>query len=585
LNPTANGRLLSTTYFIQHLLTLINNQFFQGHQHNRLQTSIMSTTVHKRPTTSSALQSEASLHDKVSIRTTAFSSSSSSSSSKRLSIPNGNGTSNVILRQKRLRRRTTQKTTSTRIKMISLILLGILLFSMTIYTGFYILGRSDHSIEEEEEEEESEKFNLEIFKKRFKERQKLYSHMNPDNPPLTNNNGFFQNSIMKLTQYQHADIMENIGDKSPRYAKLRHEMDEKFPRNDIPRMQSFVKSLHKHTYGNRMAHDMDYDIHNCPFDPPMDYPHAWKVKDVLDHWPADDTAPRDEIYQGLCIFDFQQDYEKAINYRKMEVPFVIRNDPAVMRAVERWNQPDYLSKLLGDKRYITEYSPNNHFMYWNRPNKKKLPEGYNLEHWKPPTEMMRTTFQEWIGHANVTDETLLGPDHEHWYYRLIGCGESVNCESVPSEFLFDELSFFQPRNDNELYMPEPRQQKGIHCRFGMKGVIAENHFDGSRNMIVVLGGERRYILSHPYQCENLCLYPKGHPSARHSEVDWSEPDWESFPKFKDAEVNEVILQAGDVLYLPTFWFHYIISLELNYQCNTRSGVSDDYTAAIRQCGF
>lgn len=91
------------------------------------------------------------------------------------------------------------------------------------------------------------------------------------------------------------------------------------------------------------------------------------------------------------------------------------------------------------------------------------------------------------------------------------------CDQNSAEYLFDELAFFQPTDENELYMVKPKEQKGIHCRFGMKGVIAENHFDGSRNMIVILGGERRYILSHPDQCENLMLYPKGHPSARHSE--------------------------------------------------------------------
>ena len=113
----------------------------------------------------------------------------------------------------------------------------------------------------------------------------------------------------------------------------------------------------------------------------------------------------------------------------------------------------------------------------------------------------------------------------------------------------------------------------------------ENHFDGSRNSIVVLGGERRYILSHPDQCENLALYPKDHPSGRHSAVDWSNPDLDSFPQFSQARTNEVVLQAGDVLYLPTNWFHYIISLDLNFQCNTRSGLNPEYMAPIKKCGF
>lgn len=135
-------------------------------------------------------------------------------------------------------------------------------------------------------------------------------------------------------------------------------------------------------------------------------------------------------------------------------------------------------------------------------------------------------------------------------------------------YVFDELPFFQPQNDNrnEIYLGNPRLQKGIHCRFGMKGVIAENHFDAGRNSIAVLGGRRRYILSHPRQCPNLALLPKGHESARHSAVDYANPDVEKYPEFaNDALANEVVLEAGQVLYLPTFWFHYIVSLDLNFQ--------------------
>ena len=36
--------------------------------------------------------------------------------------------------------------------------------------------------------------------------------------------------------------------------------------------------------------------------------------------------------------------------------------------------------------------------------------------------------------------------------------------------MFDELTFFKPVES--LYIVNPRDQMGIHCRFGMKGVIA-----------------------------------------------------------------------------------------------------------------
>lgn len=119
----------------------------------------------------------------------------------------------------------------------------------------------------------------------------------------------------------------------------------------------------------------------------------------------------------------------------------------------------------------------------------------------------------------------------------------------------------------------------------MRSVIAEAHFDGSRNSVAMIGGLRRWILTHPDQCPHMYMYKNEHPSGRHSEVDWSNPDVDKFPNFRKVQSNEVILQPGDVLYVPTFWIHYIVSLNVNYQCNTRSGKSDEFDESIKKCGF
>lgn len=277
----------------------------------------------------------------------------------------------------------------------------------------------------------------------------------------------------------------------------------------------------------------------------------------------------------------------ALNYRKAEVPFIVNNDIKMMRTVERWNHPGYLRQLMGKVPHRCEYSQNNHFMYFNNPNggkKKRRKRNKNVPvGWSPPTELIHIPFEEWYSKANTPQ--FWSTDAQHWYYRLIGCGSDGRCDANSSEYLFDELPIFQPTEDN-FYMVEPSRQKGIHCRFGMKGVIAENHYDGSRNFVALFGGERRYMLSHPDQCLNEALHPSGHPSARHSAVDWSDPNtWDKFPQFANAEVNEVVLQAGDILYLPTHWFHYIVSLNTNFQCNSRSGIGNEYLEYIKDCGF
>jgi Cupin-like domain len=415
--------------------------------------------------------------------------------------------------------------------------------------------------------------------------------------------------------YRVPNSMTIVGDRSDRYIKLRMETDAILPVQQYDRSQQAVRALVqnnpytleklqpapqeeavpplKHHNSDQVANP-SYDIYDCPEEPPEGYPFAWNMMQILENWPTDDVSPPKSglVYHGLCVFDYQKDYAKAVTYRDAELPFVVVNDPAVAETVERWNSPGYLQRLMGPGLHRTEYSENNHFMYYVPPPKHGRTRGRAGNTapvgWKAPTTMLRMAYSEWLKHANVTDDQL-GPDHPHWYYRLIGCGGTGNdgsCDKESSEYLFDELTFFQPRPDNtQLYIVEPEEQKGIHCRFGMKGVIAENHFDGSRNAIVVLGGSRRYILSHPNQCESLALYPKGHPSARHSAVDWSNPNVQEFPQFLQARGNEVVLTAGQVLYLPTEWFHYIVSLELNFQCNTRSGITKHYREFIRQCGF
>jgi hypothetical protein len=406
--------------------------------------------------------------------------------------------------------------------------------------------------------------------------------------------------------YTIPNSMPHIGDKTDAYAALRQAFD----RQELPKIER------KLSFGNMemkdTGHQVAYDIYNCPDHPVPGYPYEWKLTDVLDRWPPDDPNPPSELHQGLCVFDYTTDYAKALRYRQAEVPFVVRNDPQVAATAARWNAPHYMEQLMGHVQHRAEYSDTNHFLYWNAPpkhskNKKPhdnkehqhhpkprgLREMHPPENWKEPTKMIRMTYADWLGHANVTDDLTTAAD-PHWYFRLIGCGETGpegQCDAGSSEYLFDELPYFQPQHgtrtnpDGSLYIVDPDQQKGIHCRFGMRGVIAENHFDGSRNAIAVLGGERRYILSHPKECPHLALFPKDHPSARHSAVDWSSPDLETYPEFELAQGNEVVMQAGDVLYLPTNWFHYIVSLSLNFQCNTRSGITQDYMPPIRQCGF
>ena len=428
--------------------------------------------------------------------------------------------------------------------------------------------------------------------------------------------------------YHVPEASQLVGDRTNAYAKLRLEMDTNILPVNHDRSLAFAQSqrMAQFTTKSMEPHHSDqimYDIHNCPHSPPPGYPlyvfivvscgialvgqtdgntfqqlmqdnsqpkHSfsffpnseWHLTQILEDWPANQMEIPDQIHQGLCVFDYQKDYAKALNYRNLELPFVVENDPEVARTVERWHQPGYVEKMVGPNvRHRAEYNKNNHFLFATpaggngvrakRAQEKRLAKlkdnqgrHAQLQNEAMVAETLRMTYGDWLKHANVTN---VGPDDEHWYFRLIGCGfmgADGDCDYGSTEALFDELPFFQPKAN--LYIGDPEEQKGIHCRFGMEGVIAENHFDGSRNSIAVFMGKRRYVLAHPKNCDKLTLLPMKHPSARHSAIDYTNPDLETFPEFKEAMSNEVVLQPGQVLYLPTNWFHFIVSLVSLCQC-------------------
>ena len=61
----------------------------------------------------------------------------------------------------------------------------------------------------------------------------------------------------------------------------------------------------------------------------------------------------------------------------------------------------------------------------------------------------------------------------------------ANKKAKLGQFLSNDLALFSTTVDN-FFVSKVSANKGIQCRFGMKGVIAEAHYDGGRNMVGVV---------------------------------------------------------------------------------------------------
>jgi hypothetical protein len=157
-------------------------------------------------------------------------------------------------------------------------------------------------------------------------------------------------------------------------------------------------------------------------------------------------------------------------------------------------------------------------------------------------------------------------------------------------FIETDLPSFSS-NENNFFVFDFDRNKGIQCRFGMRGVIAESHYDGGRNMVVMVRGNKRYIINPPSECKSLgIIRERQHPSFRHSLIDWSDVRQSREHGFDGVKAIDTIVRQGEVLYIPSYWFHYIISLQFSAQCNSRSGSPDGGPGSqaekfLEECGI
>jgi hypothetical protein len=282
---------------------------------------------------------------------------------------------------------------------------------------------------------------------------------------------------------------------------------------------------------------------------------------MIESWNPDDPEIPANFQERLQHFNYGDPYERelAIKFREAELPFKLYNVSELNDISTKWTD-DYLIENIGSSRRAhIEHSNSNHFMFWSgRP---------HLRNYKPPTEIVSNmNFQDWLALAKEADRTKKTNNSEHYYFMM-----GADAHEHGRTFISRDIPMFSTSKNN-FFITNVDANKGIQCRFGMRGVIAESHYDSGKNMVAMVKGYKRYILTPPRACDHLAIIPDPkHPSYRHSTIDWSDLNQAKANKFDEVDAIETVLHHGEILYIPSFWFHYIISLNYSIQCNSRSG--------------
>jgi hypothetical protein len=156
---------------------------------------------------------------------------------------------------------------------------------------------------------------------------------------------------------------------------------------------------------------------------------------------------------------------------------------------------------------------------------------------------VRTQLDEFLDSLQIHRDSVRPPVH------YVG---SVDVNSI--------LPGLRDENDLDLAHLDP----SVRIWIGNQTRIAA-HYDFTDNIACVAAGRRRFMLFPPDQLENLYVGPLDFTPAGQSIslVDFHEPDFEKYPKFREALRHAQVadLAPGDAIFIPGMWWHHVEGLD------------------------
>ena len=229
---------------------------------------------------------------------------------------------------------------------------------------------------------------------------------------------------------------------------------------------------------------------------------------------------------------------------KAGVPVVLRNSVVEKwRARRQWN-PKYIQSHTS---HITGAYVNDNRWF-----------GPYYDSYKPLTHIFERT-NKYRTDVNMTSKRFfkkLRQPSEREFLYFTGDIDRLGDWAIDDIQPFTELLALNP------------QRSSVNVWMGQPHVIAHCHYDGYHNFFAQLYGSKKFTLFQPDNWPGLYPYPFLHPSHAQTQVNLSNTlDIDSFPLAESVRALEVVLQPGDLLYMPPLWFHLVESMDVSISVN------------------
>lgn len=213
--------------------------------------------------------------------------------------------------------------------------------------------------------------------------------------------------------------------------------------------------------------------------------------------------------------------------------------------VDKWANISHIQSMLKERHVLVKKSPNSKFRYFDL---KKNSGNFVFQQ---PLVEEHCSIGDFMSAA---EEILRDGRPERMYLQETLSGHDEMAEEFGS-WRWDLLVLVSSAfgwglpDSNELFI-------------GMPGVETPLHFDERENLFFQVRGRKEIVVFPFTDYPALYPFPTTHPCDRQSMVgDPRNPDVEAFPKFQRCVGHHGELQAGDLLYLPYGWWHWLRNLD------------------------